>query len=54
MICEILGCPPSYIFKKFPDMTQLDYMFLKHYGIIKYVRVGEIVGLRTPEGLITG
>jgi len=51
-MCEILGCPPSQIKVKFPDMTMADYMFLSAYGIKKMEMEGEMYGFREPRNLL--
>ena len=37
-MCEILGLPPSYVFKQFPEMTVADVQFLKSYGHYKIMK----------------
>ena len=37
-MCEVLGVPPSYLYKKFPEMTTADISFMKKYGYYKIMK----------------
>jgi len=50
-MCEVLGCPPSEIRKRHPDMTMEDYYFLTAYSVSKIRITGEMYGLIKPEGM---
>jgi hypothetical protein len=43
-MCEILGLPPSYVLKVFPDITLADVAFLKNFGYYKIAKQLEYLG----------
>lgn len=40
--CEILGCTPSELFEKHPNITKSDISFLRAYGVRRYEMLGEM------------
>jgi hypothetical protein len=52
-MCEVLGCTPSELREKHPNMTVQDYYFLTNYSTNKMREFGEILGLRKQEGTMS-
>jgi len=49
----MLGCAPSEIKQKHPNLTVRDYHFLIQYKLNEMRTMGEMFGFRKMEGTIT-
>ena len=54
MICEVLGCLPSEINEKHPNMTRADRIFMARYCMERWIFMGETIGLIRKRGTLGG
>lgn len=50
MVCEMLGCPPSELETKYPNMTVADVVFMMKYGYEKMKREAEMAAKLISPG----
>ena len=43
-MCEALGCLPSELLEKHPDMTPADRYAMMRFGHMKYTKLGNMIG----------
>lgn len=42
-MCEGLGCPPSQLYVKHPNMTRADKLAMMRFAAKKYVKLAELI-----------
>ena len=52
-MCEVLGCAPSELKTKHPNLTIADKLFLIRYGLEKMEALAVTLGFRRPSGTLT-
>jgi len=53
-MCEVLGCLPSELHEKYPNMTVADKSALIKYALLKNVRLANAIGRLFSGGSTSG